>query len=57
MGYEGIYDITKSGRKQVTGTDTLMCIYIRNGERELYKTFDLWQKAFDKEDRSEYKGM
>ncbi|WP_138224526.1 NUMOD4 domain-containing protein [Paenibacillus algicola] len=67
-GYEGIYDITRSGRIIIVKNNRVrhrsgneygyVNVHLRkNGERKLYKTFELWQKSFAEIDPSEYKGM
>lgn len=67
-GYEGIYDITRSGRiiavrnnrvRHRSGNEYGYAnVHLnKNGERELCNTFLLWKQAFEGVDPSEYKGM
>lgn len=67
-GYEGIYEITRSGRiisiqtgkvRHRNGDEygyTNVHLH-KNGERELAKTFVLWKRAFPDVSPSEYKGL
>lgn len=67
-GYEGIYDITRSGRiisirnnrvRHRSGNEYGYAnIHLhKNGGRKLCKTFQLWKFAFDEINPSEYKGL
>jgi hypothetical protein len=68
-GYEGIYEITRSGRiisvktgiaRHRNGDEygyTNVHLH-KNGERELAKTFELWKRAaFPNASPAEYKGL
>lgn len=66
-GYEEIYDITRSGRIIIIRNNSARHrkgdeygyanVHLnKNGQRKLFKTFKLWEKAFGDVDKSEYKG-
>ncbi|MFD2610831.1 NUMOD4 domain-containing protein [Paenibacillus gansuensis] len=67
-GYEGIYDITRSGRiisvrnnrvRHRSGNEYGFAnVHLnKNGERRLCKTFQLWKESFSDIDPNVYKGM
>lgn len=67
-GYKELYSITRSGKiftkrrncfLQRNG-DPYGFAYVHlsiNGERRLYKTYNLWKRAFKEVDEKEYRGM
>lgn len=67
-GYEELYDITRSGRVLIKRNNRVrhrngdeygfVNVHLnKNGNRTLFKTFDLWRRAFPDADLSEYKGL
>lgn len=68
-GYEHLYDVSRSGRIINKKTNIVKKLYgneygfvnvhlCKNGERELFKTFDLWEDVYGEvASKSEYKGM
>ncbi|RSD27629.1 3-ketosteroid-delta-1-dehydrogenase [Mesobacillus subterraneus] len=67
QGYEELYDITRSGKIIIKKNNRARHregneygyanVHLnKNGGRTLYKTFDIWKKAFPDANVSEYKG-
>lgn len=67
-GYEHLYDVTQSGKIINKKTNHVKVFnndpynfknvhLYKNGERELFKTYDIWRGTFSNANESEYKGL